>query len=360
MWRYFLAALALSTTASAIPTLSSHVVHEKRSETPERWLKRDRVPPWAKLPVRIGLAQQNMAIGHEYLMDVSHPSSPNYGKHWTVEQVIEAFKPNDETVDTVHDWLVASGINEESITHSKNKAWFAFYASAKQMESLLHTEYWEYQDQHTGGIMPACDNYSVPASVRPHIDYITPGIKLLAPLQKPKEHQKRGLARRQWPYPGHPRPHPGPWPHPHPWPHLPKPHNPNDLSTCDLLITPACIAALYHIPRAHLADPSNSMGIYESDLLFWNQHDLNQFFKNFTQWIPQGTHPKNNLVDGGVAVTRNSSLDGNEAMLDLDIAYPISKFLTTHVQTKPHLRLLQYILRRSPFGTRTTCTTKAT
>jgi hypothetical protein len=47
-------------------------------------------------------------------------------------------------------------------------------------------------------------------------------------------------------------------------------------------------------------------------------------------------------------------------MLDLDIAYPISKFLTTHVQTKPHLRLLQYILRRSPFGTRTTCTTKAT
>lgn len=81
-----------------------------------------RVRPEAILPVRIALAQKNLDKGHDYLMDVSHPHSANYGKHWTADEVIEAFKPDDADVQVVRDWLVGSGIPVETITHSDNKA----------------------------------------------------------------------------------------------------------------------------------------------------------------------------------------------------------------------------------------------
>lgn len=65
------------------------------------------------------------------------------------------------------------------------------------------------------------------------------------------------------------------------------------------------------------------MGIYETLLEFWSQKDLNSFFTAFAPHIPNGTHPKDNDIDGAVAVTRNASLDGGEVMLDLQLAYPI-------------------------------------
>jgi subtilase family serine protease len=89
----------------------------------------------------------------------STPGSANYGKHWTSEEVIDMFKPSEETVSAVHDWLVASGISSERITHSENKGWLAFDASTAEVEDLLHTEYHEYEVKGTGDKTAACDEY---------------------------------------------------------------------------------------------------------------------------------------------------------------------------------------------------------
>lgn len=99
--------------------------------------------------------------------------------------------------------------------------------------------------------------------------------------------------------------------------------NPGDLSTCDVSITPACVQALYNITNGTLADPSNSLGIFEAELQFWDQEDLDLFYTNFAPNIPQGTHPINEEIDGGVATTNDSAEAGGEAMLDLQLAYPI-------------------------------------
>lgn len=200
LWNTVLAALALTSNAAAFAVPKTHVIHEERNFTSHRWIKRDRVKPHMKLPVRIGLSQNNMDKAHDYLMDVSHPSSPNFGKHWSPEEVIEAFKPSDEAVDTVRQWLVDAGIPFKKISHSDNRAWFAFEASTQQMESLLHTVYHEYEDSKTGGVMPACDRYHVPKHVQPYIDYITPGIKLMAPLNsKITEEGWKNLEKRWGP-----------------------------------------------------------------------------------------------------------------------------------------------------------------
>lgn len=73
---------------------TTHVLHEKRSVAHTGWDKLDRVSPDFVLPIRIGLRQQNLDRGDAWLHDVSDPASSNYGKHWSPEDVRNAFKPS--------------------------------------------------------------------------------------------------------------------------------------------------------------------------------------------------------------------------------------------------------------------------
>ncbi|KAI7181527.1 hypothetical protein D0869_10313 [Hortaea werneckii] len=315
-----LSALVALASGAAVP--ETHVVHERRDGLGDgRWTKRDRAS--GVLPMRIGLTQQNLGNAHEHLMDISHPHSPNYGKHWTSDEVIDMFKPSDETVETVKNWLSDHGITGH--VQSENKGWMAFHATVEQAESLLHTEYFEYEDSHTGGVLPATEQYHVPKHVQDHVDYITPGIKLLAPSNEDShagKHHRRSTpsmdeVHQQRPYS-------------HRYVKLNQldvlnPENASgNLSTCDTTITPACIAALYGIPDANLSHPNNSMGIFEAELQMWYQEDLNLFFSNYSHvGIPNDTHPINNLVNGGIANTSYAFQAGPEAELDLEVAYPI-------------------------------------
>jgi tripeptidyl-peptidase-1 len=248
------------------------------------------------------------------------PTSPNFGKHWTPEEVIEAFRPSAETELAVLDWLVSSGISAKRVTHSENKSWFAFYATAEEAESLLHTEFHEFEDSITGGVMPSCDSYSIPKHVREHIDYITPGVKLLAPVESYKSKREMTLAkvnlekkdlesRIQHSV--------------HNTQSVSKPSNPNDLSTCDEAVTPACVAALYGIPVATTCHPDNSLGIFESELQFYHQVDLDSFFTTFQTAIKNGTHPIAANIDGGMQSTNDLGYTAPEVALDLQLAYPI-------------------------------------
>lgn len=69
------------------------------------------------------------------------------------------FAPTEKTVATVREWLVASGISAERITHSDNQGWLAFDATTEEAEALLHTEYHEYEHGATGHVVAACDAY---------------------------------------------------------------------------------------------------------------------------------------------------------------------------------------------------------
>lgn len=274
----------------------------------------------------------------------SDPASLNFGKHWTSEEVIESFRPSKQTEDEVRNWLVDSGIPSARISHSENKGWFAFYATAEEAENLLFTEYHEYEDTVTGGIIPACDEYHVPKHVREHIDYISPGIKLLAPPQSHKskreafrvEEEVKDLETRivhgalkvdAEKYP-----------------------DPNDLSTCDVAITPACVAALYKIPPGTSKNPKNSMGVFESELQFYTQKDLDSFFTNFSSpvRIPNGTHPIRANIDGGQQSTTDLYYAGGEVDLDLELAYPI-----IYPQTITLYQVDDFIVQANPNDTYT-------
>jgi tripeptidyl-peptidase-1 len=73
----------------AAPAPNSYIVYEKRSVQNEKWsLRRDiKLNRDAVIPMSFGLAQRNLENGYDFLMDVSHPGSKNYGKHWPVSKV---------------------------------------------------------------------------------------------------------------------------------------------------------------------------------------------------------------------------------------------------------------------------------
>lgn len=300
---------------AAIPAPSTHAVHEEREHNPSRWVKRAKTPGAAVLPVRIGLSQRNLDNGDALLMDVSDPASPNYAKHWTPEQVVEHFAPTDETVEAVKEWLHSSGINPGRIAHSDSKGWLAFDATAAEMEALLHTKYYAYEHAQHGHTATSCDKYHVPKHIQEHIDYITPGVRLLAPVKrghdKTFEKVKRttGITKKSR--------------------NAPRLFreidfelaNVNSTATCDVAISPACVAALYKIPQGNSSRSDNSMGIFEEGD-YYAQEDLNLFFKNFTPGIPQNTAPKPAFIDGATAPVPVSQA-GGESDLDFELAYPI-------------------------------------
>lgn len=96
------------------------VVHEIRDTFPDWHYQKleTRSHEEATIPIRIGIAQRNLHRGYEFLMDVSHPSSNNFGKHWTEQQVHDMFSPSPESVKLVKQWLVSSGIDASRIQHA--------------------------------------------------------------------------------------------------------------------------------------------------------------------------------------------------------------------------------------------------
>ena len=102
---------------------------------------------------RIALKQRNLDHAEEYLMSVSHPSSPQYGNLWTAEDVRDAFAPSEESIETVRSWLASAGIEQVEET----RGWLVFETTIAQAESLLESEYYEHEDLETGAVRLSCD-----------------------------------------------------------------------------------------------------------------------------------------------------------------------------------------------------------
>lgn len=99
----------------------------------------------------------------------------------------------------------------------------------------------------------------------------------------------------------------------------------DDVSRCDVAITPACLRALYDFtaPSTFIpVSPENRLGIFEEGD-YYAQQDLNLFYANFTPYIPQGYGPKVDGIDGGQAPTTVLQDAGGESDLDLELAIPI-------------------------------------
>ena len=266
---------ALLATVIAAPS-STHVLHERRDLLPLGWERHDRLPSHNVLPMRIALKQSNLDKAEEYLMEVSHPKSPTYGQHWSAKKVAETFAPSQESFDAVTAWLKSSGIAPERLSKSQSMGWLTFDATVAEAENLLKTKFFLHK-HITGKPHVACDDYSVPEYVQPHVDFITPTVHFdtKVPQSRPMEKRDEPLERRATPLAaaGVPvqskaavnkitNPNGG---------YLPK-KGPNinikgiiaELQNCNQFIVPNCLRALYLFPPNVAANSKNSFGYVDA------------------------------------------------------------------------------------------------
>ena len=252
--QWLLLTILLSCLLGNIRNVAASDPHERRSSAVQHSIARRRLDGDTVLPVRIAVKQNLAALANaeKWLMDVSAPDSPNYGQHWTQDQIIDAFSPSDEALRSVTDWLQASGITE--YTHSDNKQWIAFDAAASHMESLLGSKYFAHT-LDDGSVQAMSDEYYLPEAVAVHVDYVTPGLKgthikaTRGPSKRSEEpaasmHMSTELEARRI-------------------------TDPNSLKDCGHLVTPACIRALYDfaVPDPNESICNNSFGIFAAGKL---------------------------------------------------------------------------------------------
>ncbi|CAK4032377.1 probable tripeptidyl-peptidase 1 precursor [Lecanosticta acicola] len=308
----------LTVSCLTSPVDNPHVVHEKRDSIPYGWLKRSQLDGRMILPMKVALAQNNLDKAHDWLMDVSHPASNKYGKHWSAEDIAKTFAPSSENVQAVKAWLASAGISHDRIEQTQSLGWLKFDATVDEAESLLHTKYHVYEHRGTGQQHVACEEYSIPQSMRERVDFVTPTVHFDAKL-KPRDDSK--MDKREI-SPGVDRSlgQPGSGSLPKLNRFLPYSDIVKQLQDCDLQITPWCLRALYDFPPGFSANSKNSYGIVEYTPQAYVPSDLDLFFRNFsTKQV--GQRPMFDSVDGGFLYNETMSFDYNgESNLDLEYA----------------------------------------
>ncbi|CZR60665.1 related to Tripeptidyl-peptidase sed1 [Phialocephala subalpina] len=292
---------------------ASHSLHERHlPHWQQQWSKRSRIPDTQILPMRIGLKQSNLDVGHDKLMEISTPGTESYGKHMTSEEIIDFFAPHESTVEVVTEWIVSSGISSDRVGLSANKQWLQFDATSAEVEDLLIAEFFVWE--HVSGTKDiSTEEYHVPNAIKEHIDYVTPGTRLRQGKAKPE--RSGDLKKRLNPgviakplitqLPGFPHP---------------------NSSVCDIYVTAECTRVQYNIPNTTTAAAGNELGIFESLDVHYSRKDLDIYFSTLYPDIPNGTYPEERLIDGAIGAIEDTTefvpID-LEAPLDFDSAWPL-------------------------------------
>lgn len=268
--------------------------------------------------------------------------SPKYGQHYTPEQVTELFAPSSASVDKVTAWLASAGVPASSIKVSKGRGFVSFDAPVAQVEHLLRARYHLYTGLATRAEHIGTDEYSLPADVAPHVDFVLPAVALgqvlaKTPVEKRGGGEDPGSLANQFAIKEPPRPLTSQQ-------QLAVAANKSieeDLSVCGYILTPACIAAKYGIPKAELSNATNPLGMFEALGDVYSQEDLDAFFALAAPHIPEGTKPSLALINGATAPVAQKNA-GPESDLDFQMAYPIvypQKILLYQVESRTDIFL---------------------
>ncbi|KAH7883231.1 peptidase S8/S53 domain-containing protein [Phlebopus sp. FC_14] len=303
-----LVTLSLALVSAAEPSLSPYNVHEKRIRIPTGWSLTRRHDSSSIVPLRFALKQRNIESIGEYLHDVSHPNSPNYGNHWTAGEIARMFAPSDETISTVRNWLISNGLSEDRINLGRAKGWLQVDVTVEEAERLMNTEYNVYThvtgQQHVG-----CEAYHLPEDISPHVDFVLPSVHFDTKLKR-RSGDSDSVPARDIGQPGVGI--------------TPKTTGSvlelvNELEQCDEYITPICLRTLYGLFYEPVATDKNSYGIVEYTPQAYLQSDLQMFAMNYSQDLI-GKEPYMVSIDGGYAQTQYQGFEFNGES-DLDLQY---------------------------------------
>ena len=165
-----LTALRLASLLSLVGAqASAAVLLEQLAQVPNGWSKVATPRQSSQLVLQVALAQQNIDQLESKLAAVSMPYSAMYGKYLDVDEVNAIFGPSKASIAAVESWLQSYGVTD--YTTQGGSIWFQTNVSTAN--SLLSTDFKTYSDA-TGSTKLRTLQYSVPKSLIPHVDFVSP------------------------------------------------------------------------------------------------------------------------------------------------------------------------------------------
>ncbi|KAH9940543.1 subtilisin-like protein [Epithele typhae] len=162
----------LSFSALGRPTAHAHDHYDTLHAAPD-----------AMLDLRIALVQGDPKGLETALYDVSTPGGESYGKHLTKAQVEAFVAPKPQSVKAVKKWLAKNNIT--AAAQSASGDWLTINLSVGQANALLGAQFNEYTHDATNITSLRTMAYSVPSSVKGHLDFVYPTTSFVGPLVSP-------------------------------------------------------------------------------------------------------------------------------------------------------------------------------
>ena len=141
-------------------------------------IKRNPVHHHHEHEVTFVVRQNNLDELVRVLNDVSDPVSPNYGQHWSSEQVASLTR-NIEARNSIVAYLLAKGASV--VSESPRGEYITAIAPISTWEEVLNTQFFTFhQRQHNGDItqLVRAEAYSVPKALDKHIMCVLNAIEI--------------------------------------------------------------------------------------------------------------------------------------------------------------------------------------
>lgn len=151
------------------------------------WATGGESPRDARIELSFAVKQRGLEELHDTLMRVSMPSSPDYGKHLSNEEVNAMTAPDPEHIRIVEDFLALHGAVPVAAT--PNSDFIHATVSVETAERMLSAKYVQLVHGESGvEVTRAPQGYRLPAAVAAVVDFVSPTVHVPG-VRRPQEPQ---------------------------------------------------------------------------------------------------------------------------------------------------------------------------
>eukprot|EP01084_Bolivina_argentea_P043403 79965_1 len=167
----------------SVQWISMEQAHSRKTHIPSTWALKQECDDDHAFIITLALKQQNTDKLDSHIAEVSDPSnSATFHQYWTPEQVRSYFKPSEETLQSVLDWLESNGFttdNDKVQLATPHGNSIKVSLTCSEGNALLNAKYMIYENNEDKRTHLRVQNgeYSIPDTVYEHIDFISPTIR---------------------------------------------------------------------------------------------------------------------------------------------------------------------------------------
>ncbi|KAL0969626.1 hypothetical protein UPYG_G00230010 [Umbra pygmaea] len=275
--------------------LSEYLEAGQNILTPENWAHVGRVTPTEELDLTFALKQQNVEQLEELLHLVSDPSSAQYGKYVTLEEVSTLVRPSQLTQKVVRQWLQSHGVSDCQSVLTQD--FLQCTMTVRLAEDLLPGSEFHRYTSDGQSLVRSSTSYQVHKDVFEHLDFVG-GVHRFPP--RGRDQNKVSMKKRR------------------------------SDAKFHLGVTPAALRARYNLTAADVGSAqNNSQAVAQFLEQFYHPADLAEFMMLFGKGFQHRSD-----VDRVVG-TQGGGKAGIEASLDVEYIMSAGANISTWVFSNP-------------------------